>query len=695
MKTKKNILILLFIAYCLPYSCEDETPVIPVASVSMSVTSVTITEGGIEYLKVIINPVDATNKNVSWKSSDVSIASVDQQGRVIANKAGRATVTVTTEDGNKTAACAITVDQKIISVISVSLNKTSLNLIEGESELLACAINPVDATNKKVSWKSSDVSIASVDQQGRVIADKAGRATVTVTTEDGNKTASCAITVDPKIIPVIGVTLNKTTVTLLKGESEILTATVLPADATDKELIWNSSKPTVVSVDANGKMIANDSGSATITVKTRDGGKTAICNVTVTQSWLSLSQSNLHPTGAGGSYYIDVSASSSWSIISQPYWVMISPSAGVGSQSGSDRINITVAEYNGSPVFRSGKIIFKLNGIDCTASLSIDQYNFPFKDGDYIKVQNSTLGNGIDLVFLGDGYTIEDIGNGKFVKNLNDAVNHFFDIEPYRNYRNYFDVYFVFAFSEDSGISDNITKRNTKFSSRYEGTGSTRMYTDNNKCFEYASKVPLSSVLSETLITVITNSTRYAGTCWMYSDGKAIAISPVSDQYYPYGFKNIVQHEAGGHGFGKLGDEYVSYNDTIPQDEIENLRLWQRNFDSFKNVDVTNDLSTILWKHFINDPQYSYVGAHEGAYLYAYGVWRPEPASGMINNITYINAPSRELIVKRIKKLAGEIFSFDRFKSEDVRETHSLTRATQIPIQKSMVLPRPILIRVD
>ena len=308
-------------------------------------------------------------------------------------------------------------------------------------------------------------------------------------------------------------------------------------------------------------------------------------------------------------------------------------------------------------------------------------------------MQSSTRGNGIDLVFLGDGYTIEDIGSGEFRDNLNEAVEHFFDIEPYRTYRNYFDVYIVYAFSEESGISDHTTNKNTKFSSKYEDPYTTSMTTDNAKCFEYALKVPLSSGLSETLITVITNSSRYAGTNWSYSNGMAISIVPVSNNSYPYDFRAVVQHEAGGHGFGKLADEYINSYTTITTADKEDLRLWQQ-WDHFKNVDLTNDLNSILWKHFIGDPNYSYVGAHEGGYYYAYGVWRPEVTSLMINNITYMNAPSRELIVRRIKKLAGEVFSFNEFKQKDVRETHSLTRSASVFFNPKMVLPPPVLIKV-
>jgi len=406
---------------------------------------------------------------------------------------------------------------------------------------------------------------------------------------------------------------------------------------------------------------------------------------------LSLSTSSLLSTGAGESFNLTLEASGSWSIDSKPTWVSITPSTGVGTRS----ITVTFNPYSTTPVTRSGSIVFRLNGKTLTANLGISQYNFPYKDGDYVKVQSSTLGNGIDLVFLGDGYTIEDIGQGKFMSNMNSAVSHFFSIEPYKTYRSYFNVYVIYAFSQESGISDATTTKNTKFSTKYNNPApSTSMSTNNTLCFEYALKAPLSSSLSETLITVIANSTRYAGTAFLYSDGKAIAIAPVSDRPYPYDFRGVLQHEAAGHGFGKLADEYVTNSTTIPLTEQNSLRSWQ-SWSHFRNVDLTNNYSTILWKHFIGDPLYSYVGAYEGAYYYAYGVWRPESGSLMINNIAYINAPSRELIVKRIKQLAGEPYSFADFKARDVKETGVLTKSAGIPFDASMLLPPPVLIKVD
>lgn len=658
----------------------------PIINITLDPIELTMIEGDSEKLKAIIKSHIDSYGLVSWSSSNASIASVDSDGKVKAFKAGTAIITAAINE--KKDFCAVLVNPKIIYVDSISLSKSMLDLVVGESDELLAIVFPVDATNKALKWKSSNSKVATIDQNGKVFAHEQGTTTITVTTLDGNKTDECEVTVST--IPVTGIVLNKTSISIDIGESETILAKIEPINSTNKEIKWTSENKNIATVDSNGKVLGVGIGRTRIIATTDDGQKTAECSIHVTKSWINISKQNIEISGSNNSFSIEVDASEEWSVVSKPSWTTISTSNNnIGS--GISSVEISASSYNGSTVYRTGEITFKLNNREKTASLHIEQYNFPHKDGDYVKIQSSTRGDGIDLVFLGDGYTIHDIGNGLFRTNLEDAIEHFFDIEPYRTYREYFDVYIVYAFSEESGISDHLTTKNTKFSSRYDNPNTTRMVTNNEKCFDYAMKAPLSSNLAETLITVITNSSRYAGTNWSYSDGKAISIVPVSQEQYPYNFRSILQHEACGHGFGKLADEYVNTNTTIPKENEEDLRMWQR-WGFFKNVDFTNDLNKISWNHFIRDEDYNYVGAYEGGYTFAYGVWRPEPKSLMINNITYINAPSRELIVRRIKKLAGETFSYEEFKRKDIRETHSLTRSASIPIDSKYILPPPILI---
>ena len=168
-----------------------------------------------------------------------------------------------------------------VAVTGVTLNKTSLTLVEGGSEVLTATIAPSNATNKSVNWKSSDAAVASVDVTGNVFALKAGTATITVTTTDGSKTATCSVTVTPKTVSVSEVTLDKAELEITEGESAQLNATVKPDDASDKSVEWTSSDAKVATVDAAGKVTTVGAGTATITVKTKNGGKTTNCVITV------------------------------------------------------------------------------------------------------------------------------------------------------------------------------------------------------------------------------------------------------------------------------------------------------------------------------------------------------------------------------------------------------------------------------
>ena len=263
---------------------EPTPPAVTVTGVSLNKTTLTLNIGASETLTATVAPADAANKKVTWMSGNEAVATVDANGKVTGVKAGEATITVTTEDGGKTASCKVTVKDAVVAVTGVTLNKTELTLAAGGSETLTATVAPADATNQKVTWKSDKPEIASVDANGKVTGVKAGEATITVTTEDGAKTATCKVTVT---IPVTGVTLNKTALTLNIGANETLTATVAPADATNKKVTWKSSDAAVATVDANGKVTAVKAGEATITVTTEDGGKTATCKVTVKPNLVS------------------------------------------------------------------------------------------------------------------------------------------------------------------------------------------------------------------------------------------------------------------------------------------------------------------------------------------------------------------------------------------------------------------------
>ena len=172
---------------------------IPVTGVSLNKTALSLVVGTTETLVATIQPANATNQNVSWASSNTSIASVDATGKVTAVAAGSATITLTTQDGNKTATCAVTVTAATVPVTGVTLNQTALEKVVGDATVtLIATVQPTNATNKNVSWTSSNPSVASVSN-GTLTFLSAGATVITVTTQDGNKTATCAVTVENQL----------------------------------------------------------------------------------------------------------------------------------------------------------------------------------------------------------------------------------------------------------------------------------------------------------------------------------------------------------------------------------------------------------------------------------------------------------------------------------------------------------------
>jgi len=265
------------------YKAEAEVTVsadvVNVKGISLDKTTLNLKVNETSTLKATIKPNDATNKGLTWSSSDSNVASVDNNGKVIAKAAGTATITVTTKDGNHKATCKVTVTS--VKVTGITLDKTSFEINVGSETTLKATVKPSDATNKSVTWSSSDPSVASVDEGGKVTAKKAGTATITVTTKDGSYKAECTVTVTN--VSVTGVSLNKSSMSLYIDEEYTLTATVDPSNATNKDVTWSSNDSSVASVDENGKVTAKKAGTATITVTTVDGSKTATCTVTVSE----------------------------------------------------------------------------------------------------------------------------------------------------------------------------------------------------------------------------------------------------------------------------------------------------------------------------------------------------------------------------------------------------------------------------
>lgn len=240
---------------------------IAVTSISLDKISLSMQVGDTETLMATIKPDNATDKSVVWTSSDDAVASVSN-GKITALKSGKATITA--KSGTCSAECEVTVS---VNTESIILDKTTLSLAIGETATLIATVKPDDATDKTVTWSSSDESVTKVDN-GKVTAIKSGKATVTA--KCGGKTAECVVTVT---VPVSSITLDKTTLSLAIGESATLIATVKPDEATDKTVVWSSSDESIAKVD-NGKVMALKIGFAIVTATAANFSVS--CNVTVT-----------------------------------------------------------------------------------------------------------------------------------------------------------------------------------------------------------------------------------------------------------------------------------------------------------------------------------------------------------------------------------------------------------------------------
>lgn len=364
-----------------------------------------------------------------------------------------------------------------------------------------------------------------------------------------------------------------------------------------------------------------------------------------------------------------LNAESDWEVESMPDWCSLSATSGTKKT----ELTLTINEMpKGTSGGRNGDIVFRLKDKGYTTKCAVTQHDYEYAEDEIIQLQKATRGNkgGINLVFVGDGFNAEDIANGTYLKAIKEEVEHFFGVEPYTTYRDYFNVYTAIPVSLESGIGTLNTIRYTKFETTFTRGG---LKCNSSAVFDYALRMPTVTRenLKESLVVLIPNTGDYGGITEMYADGSAIAICPLSTDVYPYDKRGIIQHEAGGHGFGKLGDEYIYHNAFIDDckcfccghtSEFNNAKAngW------YDNLSLTGKMHEVPWSHFIFDDRYSVrVDIFEGGYMHTRGVYRSEQNSCMNNNIPYFSAISRESIVKRIKRYAGEPYSFEEFVALD------------------------------
>lgn len=298
-------------------------------------------------------------------------------------------------------------------------------------------------------------------------------------------------------------------------------------------------------------------------------------------------------------------------------------------------------------------------------------------DGRVECLQRHTLGKGIPLVITGDGFSDRLIEDGTFKQAYSRAVSAFFSKEPFTTFRSYFDVYVVTAVSVNEMIDEDIA-----FETHHNGS----FYEQNSdKVAEYVAKVPELGGKLENVTSMVVLHERSGGRVhsdW-YTDGFTIGLCTLSDE-----MEYEVCHEVGGHGFGKLADEYWDDDEqgtTFPMSGWD----WIDQYHAqgwYYNVDYRSDPEQVLWKDFISDGHYKVegIGVYEGGMsLYSYGIYRPTETSLMRGNTKQYNAPSRWSIYQKIMEQAGETYTFQNFLAYDqknlsntrVQEEHTIPAA--------------------
>ena len=402
-----------------------------------------------------------------------------------------------------------------------------------------------------------------------------------------------------------------------------------------------------------------------------------------------------------------------WNVPADPdgdvltYTLMISSNGGTTWQTMESESNSTKFS---SYLKKNTEYMWKVEASDPFGGKSVSDIRYfttgtagGYVDGEVRLIMEECAGapQPVHLIFTGDGFIEEDYNDGgAFDQALETAVNAFFSLEPYASYKDYFRVSAVAAYSQERGatVKSNMTgckaqTRNTVFSSTLDGGNSTGIGCNYDRVFSYALKVPgvTDAELDNTTVFVLINLDVYAGTCMMMATGRSVSMCPTGSS-----FGKVVTHEGGGHGFGRLLDEYRYYNESLPVDNQNLINSWRASDPYFGyNISLTGDRELVHWKHYFDMAGYEAVGMYEGAYLYNMGAWRPEYISCMEDNRPYYNAPSREAIVRRIMKASGSTFDFDDFLAKDARALSSgAVMAAQAPVVPYDFVPLapPVLI---
>lgn len=376
-----------------------------------------------------------------------------------------------------------------------------------------------------------------------------------------------------------------------------------------------------------------------------------------------------------------LNADGNWKMTHCPSWVHVDKTSGYKKTELSIKID---AMAHGS-ANRADSVVFTLtdkkdeDGHDITCYYKVEQYDYEHDEDSQFQLQKHTKGKGVNLVFIGDGYDAVDISTEQYLADIKEGMEYFFAVEPYKTYQDYFDVYIDFPLSYESGVCSNVNMwRTTKFDTTYGAGNGGRLKVNFDDMMAYTmndvtNSIVTGATVNQTLIVTVLNSDVYEGLTCLWSSGAAIAAVPHSRLDYPNDYRGVLQHEAGGHGFGKLDDEYMYHRFNIRScpciccSHVEAVE-WAKSLGWSRNVSLNGRYKEIDWTHLIFDDRYQdIVDIYEGAHMHAQGIYRSEVNSCMNNNVPYFSTISRQAIVERILDYAGDRFDFETFVSKDSR----------------------------
>lgn len=385
---------------------------------------------------------------------------------------------------------------------------------------------------------------------------------------------------------------------------------------------------------------------------------------------LAVSISNIMCLDKGITRNMVIRSEGEWEVTQCPAWCHL-------SQTRSDiRTTEITVSIDASATPREGDIVFSLKESGYQTSCKVSQYVADEAEDIEIVLQEATEGHKpIPLFIVGDGFTAQQIAAGTYLETMKQRMEEFFAIEPYKTYRNYFTVTTALAVSPEEGISSAQSPVENRFGTTDDPAVGFRC--DYDALRQYVKNVSTiigDADMGNALVLIAMNYNTFSGNTEILNDGFTVSFIPESPFDYPYNTRGLVQHYAGGSGFGRLADEGVSHPDfikacTCPLCNRINEYYAGRAKGWYGNISLSASMATAPWSHLIFDPRYSdIVDLFEGGYYHARGAYRSESQSCMNTYIQYYNTISREIIVRRIMELAGETYTFEKFVSRDSRE---------------------------